>query len=258
MTSIAVRSSGAAAAVAGRRLLEERYEVVPLEHADVLVVIGGDGALLDGLHAVLDADREQQLRVFGMHCGTRGFFMNEFRAEGLLDRLAEAQQDVIRPLLMSASDPDGVPLPAGLACNEVALRRLGEQTARIRVIVDGVVRLEELKGDGVLVATAVGSTAYNYSAHGPIVPLGSGLLALTPICPIRPRRWPGALLPHDASVRFEVLEGRKRPVAASADQRDVARVSCVQVSEDRTRELALLFDPGFALEERVAREQFAP
>lgn len=234
------------------------YRSVPMAEADVVVVIGGDGTLIDALHAVLALPPGRPApAVYGMNCGTVGFLLNDFdTSDGLLERIARMEVTTIRPLRMRAYDTLGQPLPPALACNEVVLRRLGEQAARIRVTVDGTQRLEELRGDGVIVATEVGSTAYNYSAHGPILPVGAGLLALTPICAMLPRRWPGALLAHSAVVRFDVLEGTKRPVTASADQRGMTEVSAVEVSEaDRT--LRLLFDPRRPLGERVAQEQFS-
>lgn len=257
-SAIAFRCSSAPAAVAAAGELRQRYGDVPLDRAGVVVVVGGDGAMIDALHAVLGLGPQVTAPpVFGMHCGTAGFLMNDYRLDALPARLAAAEPSTIRPLRMCGDAEDGTPLAESLACNEVALRRLAEQSARIRVTVDGTVRLDELRGDGILVATAVGSTAYNLSAHGPIVPLGAGLLALTPICAMTPRRWTGALLGRDSVVRLEVLEAAKRPVAASADQRDLVRVRSVEVSEAAGRSLQLLFDPGRALAERVVREQFS-
>jgi NAD+ kinase len=192
-----------------------------------------------------------------MNRGTTGFLMNDYSADGLAARLEGAIPSTLYPLCMDALDLAGQPLPPLLACNEVALRRVGEQSARLQVSVDGEVRLEELRGDGVLVATPAGSTAYNLSAHGPILPLGAGLLALTPICPMTPRRWAGALLRRDATVRFEVIEPEKRPVVASADQRRQVRVSAVEVREAIERPMKVLFDPDRSLDERLVREQFA-
>lgn len=238
--------------------LRARYPEVALAEAEVVVAVGGDGALIDALHAVLElpADRPAPA-VFGMNRGTAAFLLNEYRPEGLVARLAAAEPSLLRPLRARARDAQGEPLPELLACNEVALRRLAEQSASIRVTVDGVVRLAELRGDGILIATPVGSTAYNYSAHGPIIPVGAGLLALTPICPLRPRRWPGALLPQGAVVRLDVLDPVKRPVAVTADQRELVAVSAVEVAEATDRAIRLLFDPGRPLAERVIAEQFA-
>lgn len=242
--------------------LRGRYGDVPLDEADVVVAVGGDGTLLDALHAVLAADdrRDDPPPVFGIMRGTVGFLMNDFDApehgDDLPARLAAAHRSVIRPLRMTGDGVDGGHIPEQLACNEVALRRLAGQSAAIRISVDGEVRMEGLRGDGVLVATPAGSTAYNLSAHGPIVPLEANVLALTPICPMRPRRWPGALLPRGSRVRFDVLHAAERPVAATADQRQFVPVSWIEVCEATDRPLTLLFDPGRTLDERVVREQF--
>lgn len=256
--ALAFASSLTTSARAAVHKLRGTYPSVPLAAADVVVVVGGDGTLIDALHAVLalPADRPTPA-IYGMNCGTVGFLLNDFdTSEDLLERIAGMEVTSIRPLRMQAYDDAGDPLPPALACNEVVLRRLGEQAARIRVSIDGTQRLDELCGDGVMVATEIGSTAYNYSAHGPILPVGAGLLALTPICAMRPRRWPGALLPHAAVVRFEALEREKRPVTASADQRGMTAVSSLEVSEAADRTLRLLFDPRRPLGERVRQEQF--
>lgn len=256
--AFAVVASLTAAARAAAEEIRAVHQAVPLAEADVVVVVGGDGTLIDALHAILalPADRPAPA-VFGMHCGTVGFLLNDLSGSAdLLARIATTEATSIRPLRMQAYDEEGRALPPALACNEVVLRRLGEQAAKIRVSVDGTQRLEELRGDGVMVATEVGSTAYNYSAHGPILPVGAGLLALTPICAMRPRRWPGALLSHRSVVRFEVLEPEKRPVTASADQRGMTTVSAVEVTEAADRTLRLLFDPRRPLGERVTQEQF--
>ena len=254
---LALRASTTPSAQAALEELTARYGSVPLEEADVVIALGGDGSLIQALHAVLDLTTGPTPPVYGMNRGTTGFLMNHYEAGGLDERLAASVPSVLRPLEMRALDLDGAPTPPQLACNEVALRRVGEQSARLRVSVDGEVRLEELRGDGVMVATPAGSTAYNLSAHGPILPLGAGLLALTPICPMTPRRWAGALLKRDAVVRFEVLEPEKRPVVATSDQRRLVRVSEVEVREATDRPLTLLFDPDRALDERLVREQFA-
>jgi NAD+ kinase len=213
--------------------------------------------MIDTLHRILalppDAPRPP---VFGMNRCTAGFLMNDFAADGLHERVQQAVPTTIVPLRMHVHDLDGQALPDELACNEVAMRRLHGQSARLRLIVDDEVRIPELVGDGVLIATPAGSTAYNRSAHGPIISLGAGLLALTPICPMRPRRWTGALLPHrSVVVRIEVLSGATRPVAAT-DQRELVPVGSVEVAE-ADEELRLLFDSGSALDQRVLREQFA-
>jgi len=193
--------------------------------------------------------------IYGMHRGTVGFLMNEFRPEGLIDRLIRAQPVRIHPLAMTTRQKSGETCSA-LAINEVSLLRQARQAAKIRIRVDGVVRLDELMSDGVLVATPVGSTAYNLSAHGPIVPLGANVLALTPITAFRPRRWRGALLPHSASVHFEILEGEKRSVSATADFTEVRDVIEVTVRETRAISQTVLFDPEHNLEERILKEQF--
>ena len=255
---LAFLASGAPSAQAALAELSRHHASVPLEQADVVVALGGDGALIDTLHAVLELPADHPApAVYGMNRGTTGFLMNDYAPERLEERLSAAVPSVLHPLCMEALDVDGHPLPAALACNEVAVRRIGEQSARLRVSVDGEVRLDELRGDGAMVATPAGSTAYNLSARGPILPLGAGLLALTPICPMTPRRWGGALLSRDARVRFEVLEADKRPVVATADQRRLVRVSVVDVREATERPMTVLFDPDRSLAERLVREQFA-
>lgn len=251
---LALVASSAERAQAALAELATRYDAVGLAQADIVVTLGGDGLLLDTLHRLLDLGL--RVPVYGMNRGTTGWLLNPYDPDGLPDRLAGAHETSLSPLRLSAWDTDGAPLPDALAFNEVALRRLGNQSARVRVGVDGVERLADLRGDGVLVATPAGSTAYNLSAHGPIVPLDAGLLALTPICPLTPRRWPGALLPHDAVVRFDVLEAAKRPVAASADQRELVEVGAVEVRQEPGAAMTVLFDRGRALEERVIAEQF--
>jgi NAD+ kinase len=216
------------------------------------VALGGDGFMLETLHATLDRD----VAIFGMNCGTVGFLMNGFEEEGLPERLATAERVTLHPLKMTAVTTGGEQV-SELAINEVSLFRQAHQAAHVRIAVDGVTRLPELICDGVLVATPAGSTAYNLSAHGPIVPLGAQLLALTPISAFRPRRWRGALLPNTATVTFEVLIPDKRPVGATADSVEVRDVLTVEVSEAREIALALLFDPEHNLEQRVLQEQFA-
>jgi NAD+ kinase len=244
----------------GRQALDElvaAYGDVPLSRADVVVAVGGDGTLLDAMHAVLALGSSRPLPpVFGLMRGTVGFLMNEYADGDLRERLAAAVPSVIHPLRMHGEGIDGDLIPEQLACNEVALRRLAGQSAAIRITVDGECRLEELRGDGVLVATPAGSTAYNLSANGPIVPLTANVLALTPICPMVPRRWAGALLPRESTVRLDVLEPATRPVAATADQRQFVPVSWIEVSEAPDRALTVLFDAGRALDERVVRAQF--
>jgi len=231
--------------------LRRRWHPVEPEEADIIVALGGDGFMLETLHRFLD----RHVPIYGMHRGTVGFLMNEFRPDGLLDRLVRAQPVVLHPLQMTARTRRGETHQA-LAINEVSLLRQGRQAAKVRVMVDGIVRLDELMGDGVLVATPVGSTAYNLSAHGPIIPVAAGILALTPISAFRPRRWRGALLPHGAKIGFEVLEADKRPVSATADYTEIRDVLQVEVCETRSVTFTLLFDPEHNLEERVFKEQF--
>ncbi|MFM2044262.1 MAG: hypothetical protein RLY86_2838 [Pseudomonadota bacterium] len=239
-------------AQAARDRLCQRYQGVPVEGADVVVALGGDGFLLETLHRTLPLRRP----VYGMNRGSVGFLLNEFGEDGLIDRVARAQRVTLHPLRMRARTVAGV--TEGLAFNEVSLLRETRQAAKLRIVVDGVVRLPELTCDGALVCTPAGSTAYNLSAHGPILPLGADILALTPISAFRPRRWRGALLPQGARIMFEVLEAGKRPVSAVADFTEVRDVSSVEVHEDRAVSSTLLFDPEMNLEERILKEQFAP
>ncbi len=233
--------------------LKKRYAAVEPEKAQVIVALGGDGMMLETLHRFIGSGTP----IYGMNCGTVGFLMNLYSEEDLPARLAKAQPVQLHPLLMTASSADGRKQQAR-AINEVALLRQLRQAAKIAIRVDGVVRMPELICDGVLISTPAGSTAYNLSAHGPILPLGAGVLALTPISAFRPRRWRGALLPHSAEVVFEILECAKRPVSAVADYTEVRDVVEVRVREDRGTILKLLFDPEHNLEERILREQFQP
>jgi NAD+ kinase len=248
---MAFLASDAPAAQSALAELTHRYESVPPETADVIVALGGDGFLLETLHRF----RDRGVPFYGMHRGSVGFLMNGYGPDALPQRLSRAVSVRIHPLEMIARDKSGGEHRA-LAINEVSLLREHRQAAKIRISIDDVVRLEELMADGVLVATPVGSTAYNLSVHGPIVPLGGGILALTPISAFRPRRWRGALLPHAARIRFDVLEGDKRPVSAVADYTEVRDVLSVTVRETREVEITLLFDPEHNLEERVFKEQF--
>ncbi len=232
--------------------LSRRYSNVAPEEASVIVALGGDGFMLDTLHAT----RALGLPIYGMNCGTVGFLMNEFNEDNLHTRLNIAEETVINPLAMRAIGVDGQAHEA-LAINEVALLRAGPQAAKLQISVDGRVRLKELVCDGALVATPAGSTAYNYSAHGPILPIGSDVLALTAMSAFRPRRWRGALLPKSAMVRFDVLEAEKRPVMADADSRSVRNVVAVEIHSEDDISHKILFDPGHGLEERLIREQFA-
>jgi len=248
---IAFVASPIAEAEDARARLAKRYgETAPAE-ADMIVALGGDGLMLQTLHAFMTSGKP----IYGMHRGTVGFLMNEFREDGLPERLFEAETTLIHPLLMRARDAKGQQHEA-YAINEVSLFRQKHQAARLRILVDGKERLAELVADGVMVATPAGSTAYNLSAQGPIIPIKAPLLALTPISPFRPRRWRGALLPDSARVVLEVLEADKRPVAAVADHDEVRDVRTVEISMDRKIAIPMLFDPGHSLDERILREQF--
>ena len=231
--------------------LVSRYGDCPREKAKVVVALGGDGAMLETIHRVLDL----KVPVYGMNRGSVGFLMNPFSVEDLPERLARAQEAVLHPLRMSAVTSTGTVVEA-LAFNEVSLLRQLRQASKIRISIDGRVRLEELSCDGVLISTPAGSTAYNLSAHGPIVPLSANLFPLTPISAFRPRRWRGALLPSSAEVLFEVLESDKRPTAAVADFTEVRDVASVAVAEDRSVSVRVLFDPDHGLSERIIQEQF--
>jgi len=219
--------------------------------ADAIVALGGDGLMLQTLHRHLN----DGIPIYGMNRGSVGFLMNEYQEEGLRERLEQAQISRIHPLSMRALDARGA-LHESLAINEVSLFRETYQAAKIRISIDGRVRLEELNADGVLVATPAGSTAYNLSAHGPILPINAPLLALTPISPFRPRRWRGALLPNEARIRFEVLEPDKRPVSAVADHDETRSVTQVDVAQAAHIDLFMMFDPGHSLDERILSEQF--
>jgi NAD+ kinase len=238
-------------AVLARQRLIARYGDAPLESADVVVALGGDGLMLQILHRLMSSGRP----IYGMNRGTVGFMMNEFREDGLAERLAAAETAVIHPLVMRARDVDGRACEHR-AINEVSLFRQIYQAARLRILIDGKERLPELVADGVLVATPAGSTAYNLSAQGPIIPIDAPLLALTPISPFRPRRWRGALLPDQARVTIEVIEPERRPVAAVADHDEVRSVRSVDIFMDHGISMHMLFDPGHSLDERILREQF--
>ncbi|OED50062.1 NAD kinase [Rhodobacteraceae bacterium (ex Bugula neritina AB1)] len=248
---IAFLASDAGVAQDALAELSRRYGHVPPDEAQVIVALGGDGFMLRTLHAMVD----HPAPVYGMNRGTVGFLMNEYREDGLIERLEEAVQEIINPLSMTAMDRRG-DVHKALAINEVSLLRAGPQAARLRISVDGRMRMQELVCDGALVATPAGSTAYNYSAHGPILPIGSDVLALTAIAAFRPRRWRGALLPSNAMVRFDVLEADKRPVMADADSISVADIDWVEIRTDTQIRHKILFDPGHGLEERLISEQF--
>jgi NAD+ kinase len=231
--------------------LVARYGDVPAKDADVVVALGGDGFMLETMHAFMDST----LPIYGMNKGTVGFLLNNYREEGLIERLNAGEITELHPLNMVAVDMHGKKYEA-LAINEVSLLRESRQTAKIRISIDGHVKVAELTCDGVLVATPAGSTAYNYSAHGPILPVNAGVLALTPISAFRPRRWRGAILPREARIELEVLEAVKRPVSAVADAVEVRDVSTVTVEEKRDVSIRLLFDPEHNLEKRILDEQF--
>jgi NAD+ kinase len=243
-------STGSSAQEALTRL-SDRYGSVPEDQADVIVALGGDGFMLATLHRTQDL----AAAVYGMNRGTVGFLMNEYREDDLLARLKVAEEAVLNPLAMRATCADGS-VHEALAINEASLLRQGPQAARLRISVDGRLRMAELVCDGALVATPAGSTAYNYSAHGPILPIRSDVLALTAIAPFRPRRWRGALLPKTALVLIEVEEADKRPVMADADSRSVRDVVRVEIRSAPEIEHRILFDPGHGLEERLIQEQF--
>ncbi len=245
-----VASSAPEAQIACEKL-GKRYGNVHPNEATVVVALGGDGLMLQTLHRFMGTD----IPIYGMHRGSVGFLMNEFNEDGLPERIANAKLSVIHPLKMKAENIKGE-VHQALAINEVSLFRQTGQSARLSISVDGQERMSELICDGVLVATPAGSTAYNLSVGGPILPIKARLLALTPISPFRPRRWRGALLPNKASVRVNVLEADKRPVSAVADHNEFRDVLSVSIREERNLGLKLLFDPGHALEERILAEQF--
>lgn len=248
---IAVSVSDTSAAQAALAELRQQYAFVGTDECDVIVALGGDGLLLHTMHEYIGLHRP----IFGMNRGTVGFLMNAYRPAGLLDRLAAAEPLRIHPLELTAITTDGATL-RGIAFNEVAVTRRSGQSVHLRVCIDGTERLAMFVGDGMIVATAAGSTAYNLSAHGPILPLGSDLLAVTPVSPFRPRRWKGALVPRTACITLENLDPRTRPVTATADFLELSDVRTVTVKEDTSTAVELLFDPDHSLEERIIAEQF--
>ena len=250
---IAIVASGAPKAQEGLKPLQQKYATATPEDAEVIVALGGDGFMLESLHGFLD----RGVPIYGMNRGTVGFLMNEYREDDLPERLARAERVTLHPLRMSARATDGQTVEA-LAINEVSLLRESRQAAWIRISVNDVVRMEELVCDGILLATPAGSTAYNLSAHGPIVPIGAQLLALTPISVFRPRRWRGALLRNTARVAFDILAPGKRPVSATADYTELRDVVRVEVREDPSVSLHLLLDPEHNLKQRIIQEQFLP
>lgn len=231
--------------------LAKLYGQAPAEDADVIVALGGDGLMLQTMHRFMSSGKA----IYGMNRGSVGFLMNDFNEKQLRERLRAAEPTSVHPLKMKATDHAGH-VHKAMAFNEVSFLRQTHQTARLRISIDHHVRLEELTCDGILLATPAGSTAYNLSAYGPILPINSPLLALTPISPFRPRRWRGAIIPHQAHVTIESLEAEKRPVAAVADQVEVRNICKVEIAQDRKRSARLLFDPGHSLAERVLAEQF--
>jgi len=252
---MALVASSTEAAQAAEAMLRKRYDFVPMEEAELIVALGGDGFLLHTLRERL-GQGGQVCPVFGMNRGTVGFLMNEWRIDGLIERLARAKTFTVSPLEMKAVTMDGAHV-SHHAINEVSLLRETRETAWIEVSVNGRVVMPQLVCDGVLVATPAGSTAYNLSANGPILPLGSKLVALTPISPFRPRRWRGALIPDNLRISFRVLDPEKRPISAVADQIEVRDVATVEVGIDTVDNLTLMFDPEHALDERITMEQFA-
>jgi NAD+ kinase len=248
---IACVASGSVRSRVAMAELGYRYRLVAPQDCDALVVLGGDGFLLHAMHDHLALGRP----IFGMNRGTVGFLLNEYRPDGLFERIATATRIGVHPLAMTVTGSGGSVVRA-LAFNEVSVTRHSAQTANIRVSIDGIERLGAFMGDGLIVATAAGSTAYNLSAHGPIIPLGSNLLGLTPVSPFRPRRWRGALLPGTTQIVLENLDPVKRPLVATADFRELFDVESVTIGEDRSIVVELLFDPDHSLEERIIAEQF--
>jgi NAD+ kinase len=249
--AISFLSSDTLDARQARARLAGQYGDCAPEEADVIVALGGDGLMLQTLHRMMDKPKP----IYGMNFGSVGFLMNEYSEANLTERLAAARPSILHPLAMEAIDIKGQKTLAR-AINEVSLLRQTSQAAKMRISIDGAVRLSELIADGVLVSTPAGSTAYNLSVNGPIVPLGAPLIALTPISAFRPRRWRGALLPDNARVAIEILEADKRPVAATADHFEIRRVARVEIATEHDTTLVLLHDPGHSLDERILREQF--
>lgn len=232
-------------------VLNKQYPSVSFKEADVIVALGGDGTLLEALHKL----RPHQKPVYGMNCGSVGFLLNPFNPDDLKEKLRAAHHVTIYPLHMTAIDEDGKTHEA-MAFNEVSLLRQTRQAAKLKIAVDGVERIDELVCDGILLATPAGSTAYNLSAHGPILPLSANVLALTPISAFRPRRWRGALIPCHAQVKIDVINSAKRPVSATADSTEVRNIQSIEIKQATDNECTLLFDPDHHLEERILKEQF--
>ncbi len=249
--SIAILASDAPEAAAAAERLRADYGAVAPEDADVIVALGGDGLMLQMLHRFMNMAKP----IYGMNRGSVGFLMNEYNPERLRERVAAAKTETIHPLIMTVT-AEGGETTSAQAINEVSLLRQSYQAAKLRISIDGMVRLEELICDGILLATPAGSTAYNLSAHGPIIPINAPLLALTPISPFRPRRWRGALLPDHVNVSIEVLEAEKRPVNAVADHVEFKSVQAVSIREDRDAECLIMFDADHSWDERILAEQF--
>jgi NAD+ kinase len=249
--TIAFMSSGTPEADLASKRLSERYGNFDPDRADVLVALGGDGLMLQVLHRFMGSGKP----IYGMNRGSVGFLMNEYSEDGLHERLAAAEPSMVHPLVMKATSKSGE-VATARAINEVSLLRQSSQVAKVSISIDGRERLSELVADGLLVATPAGSTAYNLSADGPILPLGAPLIALTAISAFRPRRWRGALLPDKAAVAIEILEADKRPVAATADHYEIKDVTRIEIAMDHATGLVLLHDPGHSLDERIVREQF--
>lgn len=248
---VADTSDKAQAALAELSRVYDFVELGKKQKPDAILVLGGDGFMLEALHQHM----ARNIPFYGMNCGTVGFLLNQYRPEQLIERITNAKSTHLHPLRMFARCVNGKHHEL-LAINEVSLLRQTKQAARLRVTVDHVVRIQEMVADGIMVATPAGSTAYNSSAGGPIMPISANLIALTPLSPFRPRRWKGALLPHETSIYFEVLDPDKRPVSAVADYTELRDVTSVSVTEHRKQTITLLFDPEHHLEERLIHEQF--
>ena len=249
--SIAIVSDGHPSAQKAGKKLQALYEHVPPEDADIIIALGGDGFMLSTVHKYMEKGNP----IFGMNLGTVGFLMNEYNEQNLLNRLSKCEPIELHPLGTKAKTIDGAEHTA-LAINEVSLLRESRLASKIKIIIDDVKRMEELICDGVLISTSAGSTAYNLSAYGPIIPLGTGLLALTPISPFRPRRWRGALLPETTIIKFEVIDPKIRPVSVAADFTEIRNVVSVEVKQEANIFPRILFDPEHKLEERILKEQF--
>ena len=243
--------SGSARAQKGFEALKRNYTFVDEQEADIIVALGGDGFMLECFHRF----QNLQVQIYGMNRGTIGFLLNEYDEKHLLERVQDAEEAVLYPLELKAIDVDGCEY-AQQAYNEVSLIRYSQQSANLQIRINGKERLGKIICDGVLVSTPAGSTAYNFSAHGPIIPIGSNILVLTPISPFRPRRWRGALLPHDVEIDIAVLDPQKRPIGAAADSFEIQNVQRVIIKENRSNPARVLFDKGHSLEERIIREQF--